>query len=87
MLTQRGFNIMSTTDQKIALLQQQINRLRDNKRKEEASRKIIVGGMMMSLARKDKAIANQLLNFLEKNITREADKKRIQPLIDELKSN
>ncbi len=77
---------MSTTDQKIALLQQQINRLRDSKRKEEASRKIIIGGMMMSLAKKDKTIASQLLEFIDKNITREADKKRIQPLIDELKS-
>jgi len=76
---------MSTTDQKIALLQQQINRLQDSKRKEETSRKIIIGGMMVSLAKKDKTIANQLLNLIEKNITREADKKRIQPLIDELK--
>jgi len=63
----------------------QINRLQDSKRKEETSRKIIIGGMMVSLAKKDKTIANQLLNLIEKNITREADKKRIQPLIDELK--
>lgn len=77
--------MIKTTDQRIALLQQQINQLRNNKRKEEASRKIIIGGMMISLAKKDKAIASQLLNLIEKNITREADKKRIQPLVDELK--
>lgn len=77
---------MLKTDQKIALLQQQINRLKDSKRKEETSRKIIIGGMMMSLAKKDKAICSQLLDLIDKNITREADKKRIQPLIDELKS-
>lgn len=77
---------MSSTDQKIALLQQQINRLRDNKRKEDASRKIIIGGMMVSLAKKDKAICTQLLDLIDKHIAREADKKRIQPLIDELKS-
>lgn len=76
--------MQKTTDQRIALLQQQINQLRNNKRKEEASRKIIIGGMIMSLAKKDKAIASQLLDFIEKNITREADKKRIQPLINEL---
>lgn len=78
--------MIKTTDQRIALLQQQINQLRNNKRKEEARRKIIIGGMMVSLAKKDKAICSQLLNLIDKNITREADKKRIQPLVDELKS-
>ena len=48
--------------------------------------KIIIGGMMLALAERDDSARKRLVELLEKHVTREADLRRIKPLIAELKN-
>ena len=76
-----------TTSQKIAQLEDKIARLRKEDRALENGQKIIVGGMMITLAKKDPKAAQRLVELIEQNITRDIDKKRIEPLIEEFKNS
>jgi len=75
-----------TLEQKIAEATDKLNRLRQSQRKLEAGQKIIIGGMIIAEARRNKKIRDWLIETATKNATREADKNRISPLIDELKN-
>lgn len=72
-------------DQKIAEAEAKLARLRQQSRQLENGQKIILGGMLLNAAKKDQKIREWLINEAVNSITREADKNRIAPLIDELK--
>lgn len=73
-----------TLEQKIAALDAKIARLRHQSRKLETGQKIILGGMLLNAARQDPAVCAWLLKEVSKTVTRDADKNRLAPLLDEL---
>ena len=60
---------MPTIEQKIARKQDELNRLKTRQRKLETGQKVIIGGMMLSMAEDDPQIAEQLLKWIDGNIT------------------
>ncbi|MBU2811533.1 hypothetical protein HF669_09180 [Acidithiobacillus thiooxidans] len=72
-------------DQKIAEAEARLARLREESRKKENSQKILLGGMLIHAARKDPKIRQWLLEEAERSITRDVDKKRLEPLLDTLR--
>lgn len=78
---------MPTIEQKIARKQDELNRLKTRQRKLETGQKIIIGGMMLSMAQDDPQIAEQMLNWIGKHITRKTDLDRLEDVITELRSN
>lgn len=79
--------IMPTIEQKIARKQDELNRLKTKQRKLETGQKVIIGGMMLSLAKEDPHIAQQLLKWIEGNITRKTDLDRLEDVITELRNS
>ena len=77
---------MNTIEQKIARKEAELNRLKEQSRKLENGQKIITGGMMLSLARKDTQRAKTLLEDIEREVTKKTDLDRMQSVIDELKA-
>lgn len=75
-----------TREQRIAQLEAKLDRERTALQKLADGQKIIVGGMMLALADHDDAARKRLVDLLEKNITRDADLRRIKPLITTLKN-
>ena len=59
-------------------------RLKKLKEKQDNGMKYVVAGAVLVEARREPKIAKWLADTLEKNATREADKKRVIGLIDEL---
>lgn len=49
--------------------------------------KIIIGGMMLAMARKDAGLSKLLLAAIKEQVTRPNDIKRLDDIIIELKSN
>ena len=78
---------MPTIEQKIARKQDELNRLKTKQRKLETGQKVIIGGMMLSLAKDDPQIAEQLLKWIDSNITRKTDLDRLEDVITELRSD
>jgi hypothetical protein len=78
---------MPTIEQKIARKQDELNRLKTRQRKLETGQKIIIGGMMLSMAEDDPQIAEQILNWIGKHITRKTDLDRLEDVITELRSS
>lgn len=78
---------MPTIEQKIARKQDELNRLKTRQRKLETGQKVIIGGMMLSMAEDDPQIAEQLLKWIDGNITRKTDLDRLEDVITELRSN
>ena len=76
---------MPTLEQKLADLQAKQQRIKDKIRKQDAAQKIVVGGAVIAHAKKNRMAALQLIELLE-GIEREADKKRVTGLIEELKA-
>ena len=74
-----------TLEQKIADAEDRLARLREQSRRTENGQKIILGGMLIHAARKDANIRAWLLEEAEKSITREVDKKRLEPLLESLR--
>jgi hypothetical protein len=74
-----------TLEQKIAALDAKIARLRNQERKLETGQKIIIGGMLLNAARQEEKICKWLLEEASKSVTRDIDKKRLAPLLNELK--
>ena len=74
-----------TPAQQIATLEAKIARLREKDRALENGQKIILGGMLLSSARSTPKIAKWVLEEIEKSVTREIDKTRLAPLVDELR--
>ena len=75
-----------TIDQEIEDLEKKLALKRQTQRKAETNQKIIIGGMMLALAEHDPAAKKRLVELLEKNVTRPADVKRIDPLLATLKN-
>lgn len=71
---------MITPEQKQARLDDQLARLKTKNRKLETGQKIIIGGMMLSLAEKNSSIAKQLKIWIDEEVTRDIDKKRLETL-------
>jgi hypothetical protein len=76
---------MPTLEQRIAQKENELAKLREKSRKLENAQKIILGGMLIQAARKDPRIRAWLLDAVEKSVTREADRKRLKPILDELR--
>jgi hypothetical protein len=75
-----------TLEQKIAALDAKIARLRHQSRKLETGQKIILGGMLLNAARQNPKICAWLLKEAQEAVTRDVDKERIAPLLNELSS-
>lgn len=75
-----------TIEQQIAAAEAHLERLRNKSRALENGQKIILGGLLLNAARSEQNIREWLLKEAEKSVTREADKKRLAPLLDELKA-
>lgn len=77
---------MQTIDQKIAETEAKLARLRQQSRALENGQKIILGGMLLTAARKDQTIRTWLLKEAQASITRQVDKNRLAPLLAELQT-
>lgn len=79
---------MKKIEQKIAALEAQLarekSRLSKEKRARETGQKVILGGMLISMAREDPRMREWLINQVKQRITREIDQKRLQPILEEL---
>ncbi|MBE0407925.1 hypothetical protein ACT3TI_13500 [Psychrobacter sp. AOP22-C1-22] len=75
---------MPTIEQKIARKQDELNRLKTKQRKLDTAQKVVIGGMILSLAKNDPDRARQLLIDIDSNITRKTDLDRLESVIDDL---
>ena len=75
---------MLTLEQKIAQSEDKTARLKEQARKLENGQKIITGGMVLSIARKDPQRAKTLLEDIQREVTKKTDLERMQLIIDEL---
>jgi len=73
-----------TIDQKIAEAEAKLARLRQQSRALENGQKIILGGMLLAEARKEPRIRQWLIDKSNDLITRDVDRKRLEPLLAEL---
>ena len=73
-------------EQQIAEAEARLARLRTQNRQLENGQKIILGGMLLAAARHDPKIRAWVIKETGKAVTREIDKKRLQPLLDELRA-
>ncbi len=73
-----------TIEQKIAQKEAELARLREKSRALENGQKIILGGMLLSEARKDAKIRQWLLDMAKATIKRDVDQQRLAPLLVEL---
>lgn len=76
---------MLSIKQKIARMEDEIARLKVKERKLENGQKIIIGGMMLSMAKDSPIVASKLLEWIKKEVTRKTDIDRLNPIMDELK--
>lgn len=76
---------MTNIEQRIARKENELQVLKAKARKLETGQKILIGGMMLSLARNDANIAKLLLDKISNEIAKDADKKRINSVVIELK--
>lgn len=75
---------MADIKQKINDLRDEIARLEKKAKSEDTAQKVVVGGMLLSLARKNKDIAKMTLGWIDENVTRKNDLDRLKPIIAEL---
>ncbi|EEV8881644.1 mobilization protein [Escherichia coli] len=75
-----------TLEQKIAEAEARLQRLKAKSRSRDTAQKVIVGAAMLARVRRpeEAQLRSFLLQFLRKEVTRQADVNRIQPLINEL---
>ena len=73
-----------TIDQKIVETEAKLARLRQQSRALENGQKIILGGMLLAEARKEPRIRQWLIDKSNELITRDVDRKRLEPLLAEL---
>lgn len=76
--------MQQTIRQKIAQKEAELARLREQSRALENGQKIVLGGMLLAAARTDAAVRRWLLDEAARVVTRDADKSRLAPLLDEL---
>jgi hypothetical protein len=73
-----------TLEQKIAETEARLAQLRNRSRQLENGQKIILGGLLLNAARNEPRIRKWLLEAAGKSVTREVDRKRLEPLLAEL---
>ena len=73
-----------TIEQKIAEAEAKLARLRQQSRALENGQKIILGGMLLAEARKEPRIRQGLIDKAGELVTRDVDRKRLEPLLAEL---
>ena len=76
---------MTNIEQRIARKESELQILKTKARKLETGQKILIGGMMLSLARNDANIAKLLLDKISNEIAKTTDKKRVESVVIELK--
>lgn len=76
---------MATLEQQIAQKQDELARLKEKARKLENGQKIIIGGMMLAMAKDNPLVSAKLLEWINQEVTRKTDLKRLENIIDELK--
>ena len=69
---------MATLEQQIAQKQDELARLK------EKAQKIVLGGMLLSVARKNNDVARMVLDMINKEVNRDTDKKRLESVVNEL---
>lgn len=75
---------MADIKQKINDLRDEIAKLEKKAKSEDTAQKVVIGGMLLSLARKNKDIAKMTLGWIDENVTRKNDLDRLKPIIAEL---
>lgn len=65
-------------EQQISQKQDELARLKEKANQLSNAQKIVLGGMVLSVARKDKNFANQLLAMMKTEINRDTDKNGLQ---------
>lgn len=75
-----------TIDQKIAEAEAKLARLRQQSRALENGQKIILGGLLLNAARNQPRIRQWLIDEADKNVTRDVDRSRLEPLLAELRA-
>lgn len=75
---------MATLEQQIAQKQDELARLKEKAQKQENAQKIVIGGMVLSVARNNSQFAQNLLSMINREINRDTDKKRLESVIIEL---
>lgn len=75
---------MATLEQQIAQKQDELNRLKEKAQKQENAQKIVLGGMLLSVARKNNDMARMVLDMINKEVNRDTDKKRLESVVNEL---
>lgn len=78
-------DMMQTLEQKIAEKEAQLNALKEKKQNTENGQKIIIGGMMLSMARKNPQVARKMIDWIATEVNRETDKKRLKSVVSELR--
>ena len=73
-----------TIEQKSAEAEAKLARLRQQSRALENGQKIILGGMLLAEARKEPRIRQWLIDKAGELVTRDVDRKRLEPLLAEL---
>lgn len=69
--------------QQTAKLDKQLAQLRTQKRKEETGQKVILGGLTLNAAKHNAKYRRWLREEITQQVTREADLKRLAPLLAE----
>lgn len=77
----------ATAEQLKAREQDRLARADTKAKSLQNGQKIIIGGMVLAMARKDAQLSNFLLAAIKQEVTRENDIKRLDDIISELKSN
>ncbi|SUD98789.1 hypothetical protein [Psychrobacter phenylpyruvicus] len=75
---------MATVEQKIAQKEAELARLKEKKRKLENAQKIVIGGMMLSMAKGNPIVSKKLLDWINEHVDRKTDLNRLESVIDEL---
>ena len=75
-----------TIEQQIAAKEAELTRLKGKQRKLENGQKIILGGFLLNEVKADAKIRSWLLRRVAETVTRDIDKKRLAPLLEELQA-
>lgn len=75
-----------TLEQQIATSQAKMARLMEKKRAVDTGRKVIAGALLINEAVKDKQIAEWFVKKARERVTREADIKRLEPLLAQIEN-
>lgn len=73
-----------TLEQKIAEAESKLNRLKAKNRAQVTGQKIILGGILLNGALNEPKIRGWLIAEAYRVVTREADMKRLEPLLNHL---